>query len=176
MKPTYKTESLLPESFVKLNAADVVLTPDHIAVDMIRHFKPTGRVLDPCRGNGAFSDKIPGCLWCEIEQGVDFFTWNKRVDWIISNPPYSIFNEWLPHSLAVATDIVYLIPLAKLYSAEKRLADVFRVGGIVETRVYGNGTECGFPFGWPTGAVHMRVGYSGPMRWSFFKRVEKQSV
>jgi hypothetical protein len=45
-------------------ATDVVLTPDAIAADVVKHFRPTGRMLDPCRGNGAFWKHMPGAEWC----------------------------------------------------------------------------------------------------------------
>lgn len=149
-------------------ATDIVLTPDAIAADVVRHFRPTGRMLDPCRGSGAFWNHMPGAEWCEAREGRDFFAWYEKVDWIVSNPPYSIFAEWMEHSLKIADNIVYLIPLAKVFSAEKRIRDIYAVGGIVETRLYGAGTALGFPFGWPCGAVHIRVGYKGPMEWSFY--------
>ncbi len=148
--------------------SDIVLTPDAIAADVVRHFRPTGRMLDPCRGSGAFWNHMPGAEWCEAREGRDFFAWYEKVDWIVSNPPYSIFAEWMEHSLKIADNIVYLIPLAKVFSAEKRIRDIYAVGGIVETRLYGAGTALGFPFGWPCGAVHIRVGYKGPMEWSFY--------
>jgi hypothetical protein len=54
--------------------SDVVYTPDWCASDMIDWFKPSGRVLDPCKGAGAFFDKMPdGAEWCEIREGRDFF-------------------------------------------------------------------------------------------------------
>ena len=149
-------------------AQDIVLTPDAIALDIVLHFKPSGRILDPCKGEGAFLRHMPGAEWCEVREGNDFFRWTERVDWIVSNPPYSIFSEWLDHSLKIATDIVYLIPLAKVFNSEPRLKKIMLTGGIVETRHYGSGTECGFPFGFPCGAVHIRKGYRGPMDWSFY--------
>jgi len=147
---------------------DIVLTPDEIAADIVQHFKPTGRILDPCKGNGVFLRHMPGAEWCESREGRNFFNWTERVDWIVSNPPYSIFADWMAHSLEIANNIVYLIPLAKVFSAEKRIRDIYRVAGIVETRLYGSGTSLGFPFGWPCGAVYIRIGYKGPMIWSFY--------
>ena len=149
-------------------AEDVVLTPDAIAGDIIAHFKPTGRILDPCRGDGAFWKQMPGAEWCESRQGRDFFAWYEPVDWIVSNPPYSIFADWLEHSLKIADNIVYLMPLTKIFGAEKRIRDIYEVGGIVETKLFGSGTRYGFPFGWPVGAVHIKKGYRGPMAWTFY--------
>ena len=147
---------------------DVVLTPDAIAADIIAHFKPSGRILDPCRGAGAFWNKMPGAEWCESREGRDFFAWYEPVDWIVSNPPYSIFSEWLEHSLKISPEIVYLIPLAKIFNSEPRLRSIMHTGGLVETRHYGSGTSCGFPFGFPCGAVHIKRGYRGPMAWTFY--------
>ncbi len=28
------------------------------------------------------------CFECEIEDGCDFYKWNKKVDWIVGNPPF----------------------------------------------------------------------------------------
>lgn len=33
---------------------DIVLTPDWVAAAMISHFKPSGKILDPCVGDGVF--------------------------------------------------------------------------------------------------------------------------
>lgn len=63
------------------NPNDVVFTQDHIARDIVRYFKPTGRMLDPCCGNGAFLKYMPGADWCEITKGKDFFEWKDPVDW-----------------------------------------------------------------------------------------------
>jgi hypothetical protein len=30
---------------------------------------------------------------CELDDGNDFFAWNKKVDWVIGNPPFD--NGWL---------------------------------------------------------------------------------
>ena len=160
MLPGLESETSLP--------SDVVLTPDEVAADIVRYFKPSGRILDPCKGDGAFLKQMPGAEWCEIRDGRDFFAWTDPVDWLVSNPPYSIFADFLTHSLKVSRDIVYLIPLAKVFSAEKRIRDIYSVGGIVAVRLYGSGTALGFPFGWPCGAVHIRVGYRGPMDWTFY--------
>ena len=35
---------------------DIVMTPVYLAKNIIEHFEPTGLILDPCRGEGAFYD------------------------------------------------------------------------------------------------------------------------
>lgn len=33
---------------------DIVFTPDDVARAVVERFRPSGRVLDPCKGGGAF--------------------------------------------------------------------------------------------------------------------------
>jgi len=146
------------------NPADVVLTGNRLAADIVNHFQPTGRILDPCKGEGAFLQHMPGAEWCEIREGRDFFGWETPVDWIVSNPPYSIFLDWLKHSMSIAPDIVYLIPLFKIWQSEKVMKTIREWGGVRETLIVGSGRKIGFPTGFSIGAVHFQRGWSGDMR------------
>ena len=51
---------------------DVVFTPPEVAKAMVGHFSPSGRMLDPCRGDGAFHQLMDGADYCEIQEGRDF--------------------------------------------------------------------------------------------------------
>jgi hypothetical protein len=146
---------------------DIVYTPEDVAVDVVRHFGPTGKVLDPCRGDGAFWRHMPGAEWCDLKDDRDFFNWTAPVDWIVSNPPYSIFSEWLTHSYKVAENIVYLIPINKPYNSFKMLKDLHEWGGIKEIYVIGPGSALKFPVGFAIGAVHFQRGYRGGTLTSF---------
>lgn len=151
---------------------DIVYTPDEVAADILNHFNPFGTMLEPCRGGGAFHRLMPdGAEWCEITEGRDFYNWDKPIDWIITNPPYSIFDEFLDHAMTVGRDIVFLIPVNKLLSSTKKLRRVYAWGGIKEIRYYGSGREFGFPFGFPVGAVHLQREYSGPMDITWYKEI-----
>jgi DNA-binding XRE family transcriptional regulator len=71
---------------------DVVYTPRVLAQSVVDHFKPSGTILEPCRGSGHFYDAFPPNttkLYCEIDEGLDFFDWHEPVDWIISKGPLS---------------------------------------------------------------------------------------
>ena len=37
---------------------DIVMTPEWLAIEIIDHFSPSGIILDPCRGEGAFYDNF----------------------------------------------------------------------------------------------------------------------
>lgn len=161
-------EDLMSKGHLKRNQTrvstptDLVFTAPVVAAAIVDRYSPTGRVLDPCEGGGAFSSLIPGCLTCEITKGTDFFAWTEPVDWIVGNPPYSILNEWLAHSFTLAHDIVYLLPIAKVFGSRSRLKSVTDFG-LVEVWTPWTGRDIGFPFGWACGAVHMRRGHKGPI-------------
>ena len=88
-----------PNRTEKSTPNDVVMTPNESAIKIIEHFKPKGSILEPCRGEGAFYNNFPNTDkdWCEISEGKDFLHYEKHVDWIITNPPFSIFDLFLEH-------------------------------------------------------------------------------
>jgi len=149
---------LLGDSYVPLG--DAVYTPSWVAKDMVEWFKPTGSVLDPCRGPGAIYDELPlGSHWCEIKDGKDFFAWSEPVDWIICNPPYTGFRKWFKHSFDVANHVVMLVPVWKAFSAHGLRLQLEPWGGIAEIRHYGIGTQLGFPMANAIGAVYFKRGH-----------------
>ena len=149
------------------NSDDVVMTPRDVALDVVHHFRPSGLILDPCRGSGAFADAMPGSDWCELAEGRDFYNWRKPVDWIISNPPYSIFADFLRHSFTVAEHIVYLIPVNKVFNSDRIMREIWTWGGVPEIYVVGGGAALDFPIGFCIGAVHFQRNYAGPINVTF---------
>lgn len=148
-------------------AEDVVLTPRGVARDVVQHFRPAGRILDPCKGQGAFLDWMPGAEWCEIREGRDFFEWSQPVDWAVSNPPYSIFSKFLRHTFGVAREIVYLVPVNKVFNSDRLMREVWEFGGVKEILVIGGGASLGFPVGFCIGAVHFSRDYRGGINVTF---------
>lgn len=147
--------------------SDVVMTPDWCAVDIIEYFKPSGRVLDPARGDGAFWRHMPGADWCEIREGRDFYAYGSPVDWIVTNPPYNILREFTRHSMTLAENIVFLIPITKVFSSFEGMKEIYEWGAPKTCLVYGTGTVLGFPLGFACGAVHFERGYKGGMSVEF---------
>jgi hypothetical protein len=126
-----------------------------------------GKILDPCRGKGAFSDKMI-CDWCEINEGQDFLRYLKVVDWCFSNPPYSLLNKFTRHAMSISENIVWLIPPWKIFQAYGLVKAINEWGGIKEIRWYGTGARLGFPMGNGIGAVHLKRKYVGDMEQSFY--------
>jgi len=155
---------------VALNPRDVVYTPDWVASDMVDYFKPSGRILEPCKGKGVFLQYLPSNTeWCEIAEGRDFFQFMERVDWCFGNPPYSMSGKWIRHSMEISSDFVYLLPCDKPFISYGLLTTMQRWGSLVHMRVYGTGSRLGFPIGFAIGALHFQRDYHGPMSISYYE-------
>ena len=144
------------------NPSDVVYTQDYVALDIIDWLNPSGICLDPCKGDGAFYGFLPnGRLWCELELDKNFFDFNEEVDWIIGNPPYSIFEEFLVHSFELAKNVCFLVPTNKIFQRKKIMDIINSFGAIKGMRIYGSGSTIGFPFGFSVGAFHFQKDFKG---------------
>jgi hypothetical protein len=153
-----KGRSLLPHG-----GNDRIYTPDLLARDIVIHFRPSGKILEPAAGGGAFLRALPGCDWCEIDKKVDFFECQQHYDWIVTNPPYSLFTKFLRKSLELADNIVFLCPINSWFQRARERAIREAGFGIVEV--------CHVPvppppwpqFGLSLGATWLRRGWMGSM-------------
>jgi len=143
------------------NRNDVVMTPEYLAKALIEHFKPKGKILEPCKGSGNFLKYLPSnSLWCEISEGKDFMEFDEKVDWIITNPPWSKIRPFIQKSLEVSDNIVFLTTIVHLWM-KARLRDIHQAGfGIKEIVILD--TPKDFPqSGFQLGAFYLQRGYSG---------------
>ena len=70
------------------------------------------KVLDAGSGDKVWYKNIPDTLErfeCEIEDGCDFYKWNKKVDWVVGNPPFrdkaggnNLIASWIEKSSEIA--------------------------------------------------------------------------
>ena len=147
--------------YAHINKNDVVFTPDWLAKQICSMFPIQGEVLEPCKGEGVFLKYLPlNTEWCEIADGKNFYDYNKKVDWLVTNPPYSDFDRFLDHSFELADNVVLLVPIAKIMKSMGTLKKLFNYGGIVSCHFLGGG-QAGFPFGFPVGIYHFQRNYKG---------------
>ena len=72
-------------SLIPKGGNDVVYTPQDLADKIVKHFAPSGTVLEPSAGAGAFVKAIKKVTGrkpfeCEIAKGADFFDFHQKVD------------------------------------------------------------------------------------------------
>jgi hypothetical protein len=148
---------------------DIVMTPEWLAKEIIQHFSPSGILLDPCRGTGAFYDQfdVKTKDWCELAEGKDFLTYNQKVDWIITNPPWSKMQQFLLHGMKVSDNIVYLTTINH-YTTKKRIRDM-RENNFAIKEIYCVPTpQKPWPqLGFQLGAIHTQRNYNGGIQMTY---------
>jgi hypothetical protein len=148
---------------------DCIYTPDDLAAQIVAHFMPSGRTLEPCRGGGAFTRAMPGCDWCEIQEGKDFLLASGHWDWIVTNPPWSKFRLFLLKSMLVADNVVFLC-LVNAWFMKARQEDIKAGGfGLVEICYVPTPPPPWPQAGFCLGAGWLRRGWQGSTAFSELK-------
>ncbi len=102
--------------------------------------------------------------------GRDFFKWVRPVDWIITNPPYSLMREFMRHAFEVADNVVFLLPAHNIFRAYGAVKQPRGWGGLASLRWYGGGSRLGFPMGNPIAAFHWVRGHkTGIIQETFYE-------
>lgn len=139
---------------------DDIQTPLALAGLLVAHFRPSGRVLEPCAGEGNFLRHLPGAEWCEIKQGRDFFEWQEPVDWIITNPPWSRIREFMHHGFEIAENVALLMTVNHVWT-KARLRDMKNSGFSIRRFVLLD-TPDSFPqSGFQLGMIHFQKAWRG---------------
>lgn len=160
-------------------SADLVMTPEPLARSIIEHFNPTGKILDPCRGAGAFYNNFPQrekLAWMEIVDGRDFLDGLivheghvVTFDWIITNPPYSLFKPFLIRAMETANNVVFLA-FINHFTTKARMRLMKEEGfGFVD--IFSVPTPKEWPqSGFQLAAVHIQRGYKGKCEFSWLEQ------
>lgn len=150
--------------------SDIHLTPSGIAHQIINYFAPTGKVLEPCAGpglSGGFISHPSITDWCEIHEGRDFYDYHEKVDWIITNPPYSILSQFLEHSFEIADHIVFApIKIEGLGSSKKKWGMKKHYGFGIPKIILLPAIEPPFPqTGFQYFSIYYQREWNGPTEW-----------
>jgi hypothetical protein len=141
------------------------MTPPALARLIVETVQPSGVLLEPCAGAGAFVRAMQPygtVLTCEAATGDDFSWWSQSVDWVITNPPWSNFRRFLLRSLDIADHVVFLATINHWWT-KRRVADVAdRDFGYHQLLLLDWPAE--FPAsGFQLGAMHLARHYHGPL-------------
>lgn len=164
----------MPRSLVPKGGNDRVYTPDALAVKIVKHFKKQikGRVLEPCAGQGAFvrALKNEGIIPIELEldRGLDFFDYCGKVDWIITNPPWSKARDFARHAYAVSHDVVFLITANHFTALKARFRDMQEAGFMIrEIALVDTPPEPWPQSGFQLAAIHFQKGWRGKLGFTY---------
>lgn len=116
-------------------AADLYPTPPEVTVALMRFLKLPGEtvVWEPARGEGDMVRALANCgmavYGTDIRDGIDFLTARQpgnapAADWIITNPPFSLADEFIRHAAEIGKPFAMLLK-AQYWHAAKR-AQLFR--------------------------------------------------
>lgn len=143
---------------------DLIETPEWLARALVDYFKPSGRVLEPCKEGGRIYDLLPkGAEWCEIERGRDFLTFpGSGYDWILTNPPWSQVRPFLLKSMQVAENVVFLMTINYIWTAA-RLRELKKQGFGIKAIVLVPMPICFPQSGFRLGAIHFLRKWTGPI-------------
>lgn len=109
----------------KVSRNDKIYTPQKLVqkhIDLVRHLiMPTDVLFEPFAGQGAYLDGLRTNFptneikQTEIDNGTDFFEFNEYINCIVSNPPYSMIDNVLKHSVELNPRVIsYLIGVINL--------------------------------------------------------------
>lgn len=153
--------------------SDIHFTDRALAKKIIQFYQPSGNVLEPFKGDGAFYDPLHDYLhvqpqahtldWSEIKLGRNFLTYNRPVDWIITNPPFGPLTEMMKKAFEICQNTVFLIPVSKFFSSAPRLKLSAEHANLKHMLHVGTGRDIGFDIGFPFAAMHFEKGYHGPI-------------
>lgn len=149
---------------------DLIETPAIWARLVVRHFRPYGPMLDPCRGltSHPFYDAMESygsgqVDWCEIRSGCDFFGVSGYYQWIITNPPWSQMRKFLRHAMRVADNVVFLVTITHL-DTRARDREIHEAGfGRREALLLPQPPPPWPSSGFLLAAYHLQRGYTGSL-------------
>src|SRR5690606_34825291 len=106
-------------------------TPQKACVMISVLFCPYGKILEPCSGSGNFSKTLSNygtVVTTEIKDGKDFFDFTEKVDWIVTNPPWSQYRKFLNHAMTLSNQIVFVATLNHVIALKARNKDMIQNG------------------------------------------------
>jgi hypothetical protein len=106
---------------------DYYITPPIAVEELLKREKFIGVGWECASGNGAIAKFFPGIMASDIrkdddiygEKGVDFLKTHRKVDFIITNPPFKLLLPFMEHSLECADKVAIFCRLLALESKSR---------------------------------------------------------
>ena len=143
---------------IPLDPGDVVYTPDWVARDMVEFFKPSGRILEPCAGDGVLATHLinsghscwrvgdiePQSVMVRKEDA--FGVLETSAHFFITNPPWSrpILHPLITHLSDIAptwllfdADWMHTKQSAQFMPRLRKIVSVGRIKWIPDSKMTG---------------------------------------
>ena len=167
-----------PNSRARRTMNDEIKTNPIFAKKIIDYFsvqfKPNDKFLEPCRGDEAFYQHLPANKeWCEITEGKDFLEYEGRVQWIITNFPWSgkILRPLVRKSCQVSDNLVHLIRCHNIIGTVARHKDFRNENHFIKEIIivpwqdsFINKSNEGFALM----VIHTQKNYLGDCKWTYW--------
>ena len=106
---------------------DYYITPPIAVEELLKREKFDGKGWEPASGNGAIAKFFPGIMASDIrkdddiygEKGIDFLKVYRKVDFIITNPPFKLLLPFMEHSFICANKVAIFCRLQALESKSR---------------------------------------------------------
>lgn len=145
------------------NGKQEIYTPDELAHAIVTHFRPRGKLCEPCKGAGAFLRAMPEADWYEKAEGRDFMAAEGHWDWIVTNPPWNDVALFLRKAMRHADNVVFLCWAASWWT-RSRQREISQAGfGMVEMLCVPTPPPPWPQSGFQLAAVWLRRGWTGSM-------------
>jgi len=142
-------------------------------------FQPNDFFMEPCKGDGAFYDHLPANKdWCEITQNKNFLDYDKPIDWIITNYPWSgkALRPLVSHSCKLSNNVVHLIRAHNVFGTYARHRDFLEQGHTLKeiillpwkNKTLGDVFINKAPEGFALCVVHTQKNYAGDCKWTYW--------
>lgn len=105
---------------------DFYPTPPIATKALLKRIKLFGSIWECACGDGAISKLLPNnTISTDLifrgygEGGIDFLSTTKKVDWIITNPPYRYATEFAKHALECSDNVAFLLKIQFLEGVKR---------------------------------------------------------
>ena len=113
-------------------------TNEQMVNDLLAVTPYSGSVLDAGSGDKVWYKNLKGKKYeCELEDGCDFYLWDKEVDWIVGNPPFHESWKFFEKSSTIAQKgIAFLINNQALNSWTPKRYQIFADRGFYLQKIH----------------------------------------
>jgi hypothetical protein len=155
---------------------DIIYTNPLFAKRIIDYFSPQFKDNDifhePCFGVGSFFDNMPEPKdFSEIELDKDFLQYDKPINWVLTNFPWSgkAFRPMLRHACLLSDNVVHLIRMHNAIGTTARHKDYLDAGHTIKEIITCDWKEAFVnksPEGFSLVIIHLQKNYTGDCRWT----------